>query len=112
MHPSIALVALMAAGSTVAKIVQINVGMGGFVFSPDTTTADVGDTLEFHFFASFHTAVQGDFNTPCQRGSLESTGFNSGPINNNANGSVRSSFISHLIPPKSYQSTPSNSPTH
>lgn len=83
--------ALLAAivASVAAKTIEIDVGEGGLVFSPDSTTADVGDTIEFHFFASFHTAVQGDFNTPCQRGSLESSGFNSGPINNKADGSVR-----------------------
>jgi plastocyanin len=96
MHSSLALIAFMAAGSAVAKIIEIDVGKGGLVYSPDTVTADVGDTLEFHFFASFHTAVQGDFSTPCQRGSLESTGFNSGPINNKADGTVRLPFLSIL----------------
>ena len=70
MHSSIALVALAAAGGALAKTIQIDVGKGGLVFSPDTSTAAVGDTLEFHFYSAFHTAVQGDFSTPCQRGSL------------------------------------------
>lgn len=90
MHSSIALSALaILAGSAVAKIVQINVGESGLVFSPSISTADVGDTLEFHFYSSLHTAVQGDYSTPCMRGSLESTGFNSGRISNMANGGVR-----------------------
>jgi hypothetical protein len=96
MHSSIAFIALMAASSVLAKTIQIDVGKSGLVFSPDTSTADVGDTLEFHFYSAFHTAVQGDFSTPCQRGSLESTGFNSGPINNMASGGVshHPSFLS------------------
>jgi plastocyanin len=102
MHSSIPLGALaLMAGSAVAKIVQINVGESGLVFSPNTLTADVGDTLEFHFFSSFHTAVQGDYSTPCMRGSLENTGFSSGPIDNMSNGGVRLlSLLSHFpIPP-------------
>lgn len=88
MHSSINLsvLALMAAaGSAVAKIIVIDAGMGGFVYSPDTSTANVGDVLEFHFFGNFHTAVQGDFANPCQRAS---GGFNSGSINNKPDGSV------------------------
>jgi plastocyanin len=85
MRSSNALLAAMAA-SVAAKTITINVGESGLTFTPDTTTADIGDTIEFHFFASLHSAVQGDFNNPCQRAS---SGFNSGPINNNADGSVR-----------------------
>ena len=69
-----------------AKTVVINVGQSGFTFSPDTNTADVGDMLEFHFFGSIHSAVSGDFSTPCQ---MSASGFDSGPIDNQADGSVR-----------------------
>ncbi len=86
MHSAIALAALVA--SAAAKTIVVTAGQGGLVYSPDSVTAAVGDTVEFHFFASFHTAVQGDFNTPCMRGSA-SGGFNSGRINNKADGSVR-----------------------
>jgi len=68
------------ATTAAAKTVVITAGSGGFVFSPESVTADVGDTLEFHFVGSIHTAVQGDFSTPCSMGSLASTGFDSGPV--------------------------------
>lgn len=85
MH-SFLLVAALAATAT-AKTVVIDVGQSGLTFSPDSSTADVGDTLEFHFFGSIHSAVQGDFATPCQ---MSASGFDSGPINNQADGSVSS----------------------
>lgn len=62
------------------KTIVITAGQKGLTFSPDTSTASIGDTLEFHFVGTFHTAVQGDFNTPCSMGSLSSTGFDSGSV--------------------------------
>ena len=74
------------AATAAAKTVVITAGQGGtLTFTPDTATADVGDTIEFHFIGSIHTAVQGDFGSPCQ---MSSSGFDSGPINNKADGSV------------------------
>jgi plastocyanin len=87
MHPCISLLAAIAA-TAVAKTIVINAGQSGFTFSPDSVTANMGDTLEFHFFGSIHTAVQGDFSTPCQMGSLLGSGFDSGSISNKADGSV------------------------
>lgn len=76
MHHSFgAMVALVATAT--AKTIVITAGAGGFVFSPDTVTADVGDVLEYHFVGDIHTAVQGDFSSPCAQ---SSTGFDSGPI--------------------------------
>lgn len=42
-----------------------------FVFKPNSVTAEVGDTLEFHFaptgfIASNHSVAQGTFNAGCQ----------------------------------------------
>ena len=84
MRSSLPLLAVLAA-TAAAKTVVINVGQSGFSFSPDSSTADVGDVLEFHFFGSIHTAVQSDFSSPC---AMSSSGFDSGPINNKADGSV------------------------
>jgi plastocyanin len=73
--------ALMAAASTAfAKTIVITAGKGGLVFSPDTSTADVGDVLEFHFMGSTHTVMQGDPSKACQRAS---GGFASGPFTSN-----------------------------
>jgi hypothetical protein len=84
MYALLAFLAALAATAT-AKTVVINVGQSGLTFSPDSNTADVGDTLEFHFFGSIHSAVQGDFATPCQ---MSASGFDSGTIDNGADGSV------------------------
>jgi hypothetical protein len=73
------------AATAAAKTVVINAGQSGLSFSPDSTTAEVNDVLEFHFFGSIHSAVSGDFNSPCQ---MSSSGFDSGTINNKADGSV------------------------
>jgi len=88
--PSLIALLTAAVGVAVAQSAPttwlINVGNGLFTFAPDTINAAVGDTLEFHFFNSLHTVVQGDFDTPCSMGTQESTGFNSGPIKNKADG--------------------------
>jgi plastocyanin len=91
MHSSIAFLATSLALAS-AKTITIVGGMGGPKFSPNSTTADVGDTLEFHFIGTPHTVVQGDFNTPCHLGSSNSTGFYSGPMVNAADGSVSNSI--------------------
>ena len=87
MHSSLGFLLAIAATVT-SKTVVINAGQSGFTFSPDSATADVGDVVEFHFFGSIHTAVQGDFTTPCQMGSLMGSGFDSGSIDNKGDGSV------------------------
>lgn len=93
-YPSISLVAALVATAT-AKTIVINVGTPALQFTPASTTAGVGDTLEFHFTNTFHNVVQGDFSTPCAPGSLASTGFDSGP----------SGPVSHLPQPKLKQLT-------
>ena len=70
------------AASALAATIVVNVGENGFTYTPNTLIANVGDTVEFHFFTNFHTAVQGDFDTPCAQGSLLATGFDSGPTTN------------------------------
>jgi plastocyanin len=79
-----ALVSLLAglAASALAATIVVNAGENGFTYTPNTLTASVGDMVEFHFFTGFHTAVQGDFDTPCAQGSLSATGFDSGPTTN------------------------------
>jgi plastocyanin len=89
MHSSVALLAIIAT-AVVAKTIVIDAGETGLVFNPDSTAADVGDVLEFHFYGPFHTATQSDFNNPCQ---MLSSGFNSGPIRNQQDGSVCPIFL-------------------
>jgi plastocyanin len=92
MHLSIAWLAVIATNA-VAKTITVDVGESGFVFNPDTITAAVGDVVEFHFYGSIHTATQSDFDTPCQMSSSAGPGFNSGPIHNQPDGSVRPFFL-------------------
>jgi plastocyanin len=89
MYASIGFLAGLAA-TVVAKTIVITAGTGGLAFSPDTVTAAVGDVLEFHFVGSIHTAVQGDFSSPCVQ---SSGGFDSGKI----------SSVGHLPSPTRYQ---------
>jgi len=76
MHSSLGSLALLAVAVS-AKTIVITAGSGGLAFSPDSVTADVGDTLEFHFVGSIHSAVSGDFSSPCAQ---SATGFDSGAV--------------------------------
>jgi plastocyanin len=88
MYTSIGVLAGLAA-TAVAKTIVITAGTGGLAFSPDTVTAAVGDILEFHFVGSIHTAVQGDFSSPCVQssggfdsGKITSVGYHPSPVKN------------------------------
>src|SRR4051794_34440040 len=84
-------VTLLVGGLAIAAAenILINAGNGLATFAPDSIQANVGDTLEFHFFSNLHTVVQGDFDTPCAMGSKKDSGWNSGPFNNTEDGGVR-----------------------
>ncbi|KAK0710081.1 hypothetical protein B0T26DRAFT_627022, partial [Lasiosphaeria miniovina] len=59
--------AALVAGSA-AETIRIDVGANNLLdFSPESTTAAVGDVLEFHFFRYFpsHDVAMGDFDSPC-----------------------------------------------
>ncbi|OCK81858.1 Cupredoxin, partial [Lepidopterella palustris CBS 459.81] len=65
-----------ATSSAASSIHTVTVGKSGFVFSPDTITASVGEQVQFQFFPPNHTVTQSSFETPCQP--LNSTSFFSG----------------------------------
>jgi plastocyanin len=48
-----------------ATTIPIKVGNGQLTFDPSSTTAQVGDVLEFHFFPRNHSVVQGSFDQAC-----------------------------------------------
>lgn len=48
-------------------------------FDPDSTTADKGDMLEFHFQGSKNSVVAGDYQYPCSPVQI-GTGFFSGLV--------------------------------
>jgi plastocyanin len=59
-----------AASSTTASasssVHTVDVGNNGnLAYSPNTITAAVGETVEFHFFAPSHSVAESEFNTPC-----------------------------------------------
>ena len=58
------------------NIHTVSVGQGGFIFTPNTTVASVGQQVEFQFFPPNHTVTQSSFENPCQP--LNSTSFFSG----------------------------------
>lgn len=85
-------------GTAAAAKHRIDVGKGGLVFSPNTTTAAVGDTLEFHFYPMKHSVAQSSFDKPCQ--STASGGFFSGYFNVSSGQAVSRCLVlfSHLPP--------------
>ncbi|CEJ82074.1 hypothetical protein VHEMI02165 [[Torrubiella] hemipterigena] len=48
-----------------AATIRIDAGLNGLAFTPDSTKANVGDVLEFHFHPISHSVVMGDKNHPC-----------------------------------------------
>ena len=52
--------------SNSSRIIPIDVGNGGLIFSPNATTANVGDTLSFTFYPQNHSVAQSTFAQPCQ----------------------------------------------
>ena len=65
MAPKVLLLALLQALVQAEKIV-VQVGAGGqLTFSPNSTTANLGDTIEFQFLSHNHTATQGDPTKGC-----------------------------------------------
>jgi len=64
---------------------NIDVGKSGLVFSPNTTIAAVGDTLQFHFYSGGHSAVEGIFSSPCEPAT---NGFFSGYMPGSTNGEM------------------------
>jgi len=71
---------------------RVNVGKGGLKFSPNSTTAAVGDTVEFKFHPEQHSVVKGVFDKPCQAATTD--GFFSGSINATKGAAVSSSLPS------------------
>ncbi|KAK6001216.1 hypothetical protein QM012_002547 [Aureobasidium pullulans] len=62
-------------GSAYAASHSIDVGEGGLVFSPNSTTAAVGDTVTFHFYPRAHGVARSSYASPC---AAIDNGFNSG----------------------------------
>lgn len=54
-----------ASSSSTGTVYDVDVGDGSLNFSPDTVTAEVGDTINFHFYPRNHSVVQSSFNAPC-----------------------------------------------
>ncbi|AEO66437.1 uncharacterized protein THITE_2114550 [Thermothielavioides terrestris NRRL 8126] len=70
---------LVLAGLTAhaaAKTIPVVVGKNGLTFQPDEIQAEVGDVLEFRFYAKNHSVVAGDFSKACVP--AEENGFFSG----------------------------------
>ncbi|PVH88243.1 hypothetical protein DL98DRAFT_648400 [Cadophora sp. DSE1049] len=44
---------------------SVNVGAAGLVFTPDSLTANVGDTVEFRFYPQNHSVARAEYKTPC-----------------------------------------------
>ena len=71
-------IATVFAGVAAAAKHKIAVGKGGLHFKPNTTTAAVGDTVEFSFWPKEHSVAVGAFANPCQ--AATTGGFFSGMV--------------------------------
>lgn len=69
-------ISLSLLASTNASVHMVTVGDGGLKFSPNSTTAAVGDVVQFHYYPKNHSVAQGSFSTPC----MSTSGFFSGYI--------------------------------
>lgn len=77
---------------SLAKVISVDVGKSGLTFSPDTITAEKGDSIEFTFYPQSHTVVESTFDKPCN---YKSGGISSGDGFSTSNGpSVRFSLFS------------------
>ena len=56
---------------------DVQVGAQGLSFTPNITTAAIGDTVTFHYFPGKHDVAQSSFSSPC---SPSTGGFYSGFI--------------------------------
>ena len=59
------LLPLAALPFSLAKTIDINVGNGALVFSPNNVPAAIGDVLAFHYFPQNHSVAQSSFAAPC-----------------------------------------------
>ena len=55
-----------ASPSASGRVINIDVGNGGLIFSPNSTTANVGDVLSFSFYPQNHSVAQSIYTQPCQ----------------------------------------------
>lgn len=79
----IALLPLVYAAVVGAATIRVDVGLeGGLTYTPDSITAEEGDTLDFYFVGGFHDVVMGNFSTPCKPST--DGGFASGSVAGNA----------------------------
>jgi len=51
--------------SKAAATHTVSVGDGGFLFSPNTTYANVGDVIQFDFYPTNHSVVRAEYQFPC-----------------------------------------------
>ncbi|KAG9565700.1 hypothetical protein KCU71_g6419, partial [Aureobasidium melanogenum] len=68
-------IVLSLLGTAYAASHSVDVGEGGLVFSPNSTTAAVGDTVTFHFYTRAHGVARSSYTGPC---AAIDNGFNSG----------------------------------
>ncbi|THX67099.1 hypothetical protein D6D05_09978 [Aureobasidium pullulans] len=68
-------IALSLFGIVNAASHSIDVGEDGLVFSPNSTTAAVGDIVTFHFYPRAHGVARSSYSSPC---AAMDNGFNSG----------------------------------
>lgn len=94
---------LCAPVTMAAATIRIDAGLNGLAFTPDSTKANVGDVLEFHFHPINHSVVMGDKNHPCAPAA--SGGFFSGfmPVSSGEGVSTSARLSLSLSPQASFR---------
>ena len=54
-----------ATSTTTNNVIDVKVGNGGLVFTPNTVSAKVGDMINFHFYPTGHSVAESAFGSPC-----------------------------------------------
>ncbi|KAI9712273.1 MAG: hypothetical protein M1820_001486 [Bogoriella megaspora] len=75
--------------SSNSAVQTINVGQNGLMFTPPSVNAAPGSQVQFNFFPSNHSVVQGNQNTPC---ATTGNGFFSGFVASNQGNQGQQTF--------------------
>jgi len=84
-----ALVPVLAVSAQNTIVVQVGAN-GTLTYTPNSVTANAGDTIQFQFLSKNHTVTQSSFAAPCQNLTTPTQGIDSGfmPVTNSSNGLV------------------------
>lgn len=57
--------AAAATARAVNGVIDVQVGNGGLIFTPNTVMASAGDKINFHYYTGNHSIAESTFASPC-----------------------------------------------